>query len=166
MIFNTALTPTFTKKDKLHYWCRVTELLMIYADFMAAHKDLNDPKPNCHAICRALAKHVRGIKVVDGNFIGLKQQKKKGQTYFKLRFAAHSWLVTPSGTIIDPYPVGFMSVNPVMVVTRGEYKPFGHGAYMPDKSTTRTHVTQEVLATAREMTRLIRQSLRWKATQK
>jgi len=165
MIFNTALQKTFRKRDR-RYWCRVLELLMIYADYMDAHKDLEDPGPNCHAICRGLAKLIPHTRVIDGNFIGLKHVMRKGKMHIKLRFAAHTWLMLPSGSIIDPYPVGFMSTNPVLVVTRGIYKPFGQGAYMPDKSTTKAHVTKEVLGKARELTRLIRKAIRWKTKQK
>ncbi len=162
MILNTTAKAAFGKRDHGLFY-KVVELLIHFTDYAEAHREsMRDPIPECHSICRALAKMIPGLKVVDGNYIGLKQIRRKGKTYFKLRYAAHTWLVTPGGAIIDPYPIGFFSANPVMVVGKGTYKPFGQGHYMPDKSTTKTHVTAEVLFKARELTRLFRQTVRWK----
>lgn len=56
----------------------------------------------CHDVCRILA--ATGVKahVVDG--------------YFRPGFL-HSWLVTPSGAIIDPYPP-FIGSGPLLIQTR------------------------------------------------
>ena len=90
---------------------------------------------NCHSVCRAL-QCVFGkekVAVVDGSYLGIDIGTETKQVDFKLN--DHSWLTTPSGAIIDPYPtgiIGIISLCPLLVVNTGRYRVFGGSRYVPD----------------------------------
>lgn len=65
---------------------------------LGLHQNSKPVVLSCHIIARALAK-VYGLRYQDGYFCGKYQ---------------HSWLVMPSGNIVDPYPVGALG-GPIMV---------------------------------------------------
>ena len=92
--------------------------------FKVAVEESGLPKCNCHSICRALAIIIPQLKVVDGLFLGLSQKKSS-----KAVRANHSWLLTPDRAIIDPYPVGIISMSPLLVPTKGKYSSFYSGFF-------------------------------------
>lgn len=50
---------------------------------------------------------------------------------------SHSWNVTKNGTIIDVYPVGFVSTTPIMIPATGtKYSGFMADQYIQDDKTT------------------------------
>lgn len=159
MLINQSLMQTFTKRDKLLY-ARVIQLLSVLGDY--AHKQSKErklPTHRCHSICRAVRANIRQLRVVDGFYCGLKKV-----TISKMRWKIepiwndHSWLVTPDGAIIDPYPVGLIACNPVLVVASGTYAPFGSGLYVADRRVSLVAATPEMRKETRENTRLIRES--------
>lgn len=90
----------------------------------------------CHTICRALAQEIGdgSVKYVDGNLLGLDISADGARA--QITFCAHSWLITESGCIIDPYPMGIMSVNPLIIVPGGTYHHYAAASYRPDPSVT------------------------------
>jgi hypothetical protein len=72
---------------------------------------------NCHVVTRYVAKHVPGLRVVDGNYYGT-CPSLNNPGMWTVSFCSHSWLMTASGkTIIDPYPVGFATPSTVLAVS-------------------------------------------------
>ncbi len=156
MVWNSALLQRFSSDDK--------KLLVAVINIHNAVHDLwrklprtrlrKLPRFECHTICRALAKKVPTLLVEDGKYFGL---RRAGETQ-EGQFADHSWLVTPDGAIIDPYPVGFLTPNPVLVVTRGIYQPYGSGLYVPDKRVRRSFPKLRVMWKTRILFGLIQEA--------
>jgi hypothetical protein len=93
-----------------------------------------NPTLNCHSICRALSMCISELKVVDGRYLGVECVKNEDpdQVGIELKNCHHSWLVTPDGAIIDPYPVGFIITNPLLIGAKGDYTFYGYKMYFPD----------------------------------
>jgi hypothetical protein len=133
MFNNNALVPSITQNDE-KLWCEMKDLLLDAA--------LNRKKfaskgctMNCHTICRAIELCMQQLKVVDGCCLGLCQDEVKvsGQLLFDVVSCSHSWLLTPDLTIFDPYPVGLVSSDPIVIpATSGAYKLFGREFYRAD----------------------------------
>lgn len=135
MVFNKSITNNTTKRD--------TRLLIKAISICNTARDHIDTLPfckhliyECHTICRAIAMVIPELRVVDGNYLGFTRTKTDKGYDLDLCTADHSWLTTPDDAIIDPYPVGFLAVNPVLVVTKGHYAPFGGQLYIPDNKIT------------------------------
>ena len=123
------------------------------------------PAFECHTICRAIAEHITDLTVVDGNYFGLKRVRRKtGQAVSRFAhhslLCTHSWLCTLSGAIIDPYPVGFITPNPVLVVNRGTHQPFGSGLYIPDNSVARSFRKLQIVRKSRILLSLVQEATR------
>lgn len=112
----------------------------------------------CHSICRAIAKAMPSLRLVDGNYMGLQKIPNEGSFGFELRYAAHSWLETPDEAIIDPYPVGILAANPVLVVNKGQYAPFGGQLYVADPRVTAEISTRKTWRKAETFYRLLQAS--------
>ena len=84
----------------------------------------------CHSIARAISMEVPELKLVSGCYYGLEWSNTRE---VRLVECDHSWLVTPDKAILDPYPVGFVTDDVVLVVANGVYTPFGQGLYRPDE---------------------------------
>lgn len=137
MVTNGALRKNTTEQDRL-LLNRVTKMTLPVRGVIADREHTENLVFECHSICRAIAINIPELIVVDGGFTGLcisvddASQTRSG----RMLLAKHSWLVTPDGAIIDPYPVGFMSLCPVLVPKEGIYAPFFANLYLPRKSTT------------------------------
>lgn len=98
------------------------------------------PKPrsmfNCHVISRGLAIVVPNLKVIDGLYVGCRKFNP-GTMTVDSELCEHSWLQTPNGNIIEPYPVGCASITPIIVINSGPLRPYGGGLYLPDPTLTR-----------------------------
>jgi len=161
MIFNKAQTKAFTKRDRrLLYWVMMS--LIDYSDFHAKHRSIRSPTVNCHSICRALARHIPELKLVDGHYLGMRVHKKDDKRHIKLTYCPHSWLRTPDGNFIDPYPVGYMSANPVLVIAKGPYKSFGSGPYVENPDVTKEILTRIVKTRSTQLANLLKRAEGWK----
>lgn len=88
----------------------------------------------CHSICRALALEIGpSVKCIDGEYLGI-EFPSAGMA--KLRGAAHSWLVTESRTIIDPYPIGMIVWSPLLLVSSGTFRDYASARYRPNFDVT------------------------------
>jgi hypothetical protein len=87
---------------------------------------------NCHSITRFIAHGIPDLKVVTGSYFGVFPQEA-GARSLKCDYCPHSWLVTPDGAILDPYPVGILATeSAVLVSTKEEYWNFGASFYFRD----------------------------------
>lgn len=143
MIYNIAVLQSFNREDK-RLLAKVMDILFKVEEYVKKIAESSLPTFECHATCRAIALHIRELKVADGHYVGVSRKRRKDKVDARLRYCDHSWLVTPSGSIIDPYPVGFLALNPILVVTRGIYKNFGGGLYWPDKRVTERIFTRDL----------------------
>ena len=156
MIFNTALDGALSKGDR-ELWLKVLDAVMVAGDQgRKLPKHYSGVTVECHSICRGLAMHISGLKLVDGHYIGLDSTEKEGGREFEIRHCDHSWLETPSGAIIDPYPVGFLATNPIVIPSTGKYLPFAKGSYVPSHSVTSKIATRKTHRKSLFMLRLIR----------
>jgi len=81
---------------------------------------------DCHSLARLLSLIFPECKLVDGSLIGLKKDKETKKFY--ICRINHSWIVTPDGAIIDPYPMGIMPVGSVLLVPTIENSYNAHGS--------------------------------------
>jgi hypothetical protein len=142
--------------------CKAMMLLIDLSRFHEKFKSVRAPTVNCHSICRALARHIPELKLVDGHYIGMRVIRKGGKRNIRLAYCPHSWLKTPDGNIIDPYPVGFMSANPILVIANGPYKPFGGGPYVENADVTKTILTRIVKTRTTQLANLLKRAEGWK----
>ena len=92
--------------------------------------------PTCHEMPRAMSIIFPELKLVDGFYHGL---EKVGDG-FKLFLTEHSWLETPDGSIIDPYPVQAISGSQVILIaTKGIYACCGAVMYQPNEVGKKFH---------------------------
>ena len=86
---------------------------------------------DCHSITRFLAKGIPELEVVTGSYLGI--SRTEGERKAAVSYCPHSWLVTPDGAILDPYPVGvFATESVVLVSTKPSYWDFGASFYLAD----------------------------------
>lgn len=110
------------------------DLIMFYTITILLHNIPNDEKYkyNCHTLSRAIAGALQEATVVSGHVLGLEQIEKKGFAKgLAIRYCSHSWIRTPDGAIIDPYPVGYINLQPVLIPSKPNiYSPFGRCMYV------------------------------------
>ncbi len=134
MFANKSLEVHISQKD-MGLWALALKHIM---NAFAVREAATKPHPgtiNCHTICRAVGRCVPELKVLDGWYLGVEppiQFDGRQVLIGNIRRCAHSWLLTPDGTIIDPYPVGFVITNPILIPAKGDYRFFGYDLYVPD----------------------------------
>ncbi len=144
MFFSKAITTNTTRLD-MKYFCMVMSVCEFIRGQADAHEHSRRLQFNCHPIHRAISHIIPDLKVRDGYYFGMAFIEEDGVTKIKRQETRHSWLVTPDSAIIDAYPVGILSVNPVLVVTKGPFAPSGGNLYFPDQAVTREYcATREV----------------------
>lgn len=77
---------------------------------------------------------------------------------FRTEYTYHSWLETPDKSIIDAYPVGFMSCNPILVITKGPQSSCGGELYIEDEETIRKFINRRTYRKSLILADLIRKS--------
>ncbi len=159
MILSEKLIGKMSGRDR-KFWHKTIDILAAYVNFVLTIKNENFDIC-CHDICRALAKHIPGLRVVDGNFVGMRQVMKSGELHMKLTYCSHSWLITPSGAIIDPYPVGLIACNPIILPKRGIGKHFGYSSYLKESSVKKAINTKKTRDTSNRLARLMKKALIW-----
>jgi hypothetical protein len=93
---------------------------------------------NCHAIARAWSLHSKKLKYVDGYFLGVQEVERDsdGRKVMKIRGCLHSWLLTPDGAIIDPYPANSISYGALLIPNKESIMhPFCGGVYQARNAT-------------------------------
>jgi hypothetical protein len=86
---------------------------------------------NCHSICRFISAHVSEVAVVDGYYLGLGTIGSYDSVaeLLEITTCAHSWLTAPDGTIFDPYPVGMITLDPLVIPWNKEYRNYSYQLY-------------------------------------
>jgi hypothetical protein len=145
MFINHSLEPHVTDLDQ-KLWGKVMMLILETAKYVQDLPKLQKPGLNCHSLCRALAHCVSEVKVVDGLYLGTECHRNgnPNQVSVEIRNCTHSWLVTPDEAIIDPYPVGIIITNPILIGPKGPRTVFGYQMYFPNPEITNRVVNRTV----------------------
>ena len=111
----------------------------------------------CHSICRALVLEINdgSIRYVDGELVGMEINPDLS---VKFHVCIHTWLETRDGSIIDPYPVGIISMAPLLITRGGMYDPFTTTRYRPLPEVAREISNRLTWRKARILQGLFRQS--------
>ena len=121
----------------MHIW----KIVFALSDYANKDKKTKSPIYRCHSVCRAMKAVVPEVEVIDGHYLGLRWRKAgTKRRLIAMLNCNHTWLLLPRGSIVDLYPVGIIP-NPLLVVNRGKYKPFGGGLYVKDRSVTKKVMT-------------------------
>jgi len=129
MIFTNANTIGTTEEDQgllRQVTIALQCLFKITITQRECTKKWNVHNVDCHSLARLLSLIFSECKLVDGSLIGLK--KGEGVEQFYLYRTNHSWIVTPDGAIIDPYPMGITPVGSVLLVPTIENSYNAHGS--------------------------------------
>lgn len=160
MFFNGAHIDSITVRDR-DLWVQVMDFVSYVSrhfETLPKERTVKFDDLTCHSICRALAINIKDLTLVDGYFLGLTPSSDGVAGSMVIAKCDHSWLVTPDKAIIDPYPVGFMATNPVIVGHESVYTPFGTELYKASENVThrvsnrklfrRSYVLSKLMATA------------------
>lgn len=129
MQVNSVLNKNLTDKDR-ELGDRVLRICLRARSYLAKLPYGSRLIYDCHSIARAISLVVPELKVVSGVYLGIKWTTEGEKSTYALRGCRHSWLVTPDGAILDPYPVGFLTLDVVLIpATAGNYTAFGQGLY-------------------------------------
>ncbi len=161
MLPNGRLNKSVTKRDQI-LWAKVMTAVLAALEHFERVKinDKFDVVMECHSICRALAHIVPETSFVDGLFLGLGiKEEQEEATLFEMRQCSHSWLMTPDGAIIDPYPVGFITANAVLIGSKTQYSPWGRDLYRPDRRVTARISTRKMARTTSVLTRFMKAAM-------
>lgn len=152
--FNKDLSNHLSSQD-FDLWVSVNSLLMRVQDMMYARA--NEQKPvhyNCHVICRALANKFPLLRVEDGGYLGL--EKDPNSAKFTIHRCRHSWLITPDDALIDPHPVGYVSLSPLLVPPPGKGNCiFGRSMYFLDPKVRPFYLNRDMMRNVRVMIKLM-----------
>ncbi len=137
MYFSSPTNNAVTQKD-MYLFLAVCVFIRNYFNARCIMVDQN-PKSqtleqNCHSICRAISLFKKELQVIDGQMIGI---GKSDGSKFQLLSTNHSWLLTPDGAIIDPYLIGVVSAEGVLLIPRSTDSFAIHGCnrYLPNDDT-------------------------------
>lgn len=167
MFYNFALLKSFAKRD-FKLLGRVSETCQAVGDYSRAFpKKSRKVRYRCHSICYALVRLVPGLRVQDGTYLGFETRRETGRLHFKPRIWNHSWLQTPSGAVIDAYPIGFISFGgPIIVASGKRLGPFGTNYYVPDERAAREFLTKKVRRETEILHKFIVEALEWRERRK
>lgn len=79
----------------------------------------------CHSISRLMSLVFKELTLVDGILIGLDLLPEENKV--TMVHTNHSWLRTPDGAIIDPYPMGIISSTTALLVPTSKTRYCVHG---------------------------------------
>ncbi len=159
MVYNHSTLTHVTKLDK-HLMVEVTKI--IKALFDHNHSITSDRRLNfdCHSICRAISLYLPALVTIDGSYAGYKHITRKGVLRMRPCYSRHSWLLTPDRAVIDPHPVGVITLAPLLAIGQGKDAPFGSGLYIPDMRIHKSVSTREMRKKAEPCSASSKRSLR------
>jgi len=79
----------------------------------------------CHSVSRLISLVFKELTLVDGILIGLDLIPVENKV--SVVHTHHSWLRTPDGAIIDPYPMGLISTTSALLIPTSETRYCVHG---------------------------------------
>lgn len=139
MVFNHITIKNITQRDK-DLFTAVTNIIYRLHDVLTPQQNLIKMEYrnfNCHVICRAISFYIPELHTITGSYVGLEQKRENGTLTMEPTWSQHSWLLTPDDAVIDPHPVGVISVSPLLAVGKGDHTPYGKGLYVPDWDITK-----------------------------
>lgn len=158
-LINSSIYSHISENDRLA-WCEVTELLNNTTTFLGGNPKYADAGHfRCHSLCDAIAFNVDKYElgVIDGFYLGLKSNSPN-KNDFTIEYCEHSWLVTPDQTIIDPYPVGTLNINPLLIPAKGTFNRFGYNFYVPDQAVSKTVRNRDLFKESKRWKRILRRA--------
>ncbi len=120
-LHNEYVMEKITERDWQFYY-RVDCYLRRIARFLISVPKEKMPFGNCHVISIAVSRIEPELKVEHGYLLGL---SREADGTMMLQPKQHSWLVTPDGNIIDPYPVCIATKGIIMVCAVGDEACWG-----------------------------------------
>lgn len=128
MYFVNETTKAVTDKD-LTFLRQICVLLRTLCFVNGRQKKTNPHfatvQMECHSIARLLSLIFKELTLIDGVIVGFDLLPEQGkvtpvQTY-------HSWLITPDGAIIDPYPMGLIATTSALLIPTSNTRYCVHG---------------------------------------
>lgn len=135
MLFSDILSNGITPRDR-ESWIKVMDKLLQIHENSRKTPSKHNLRYECHSICLALKRAIPELTLVHGCYLGLEITKKPEQFEYDVRNCRHSWLTTSDGAIIDPYPVGVLTVNP-LIIGNSDYNLFGRAFYYEQPTVVR-----------------------------
>jgi len=162
MYFTNEITSAVTEADKqwLRQTCLALQMLCIATiKEKAQNPALRMATINCHSIARLISLIFSDLKLVDGILYGVQltfSENEIPQT--ALCTTLHSWLQTPDGAIIDPYPMGVIAASTAVLipVTGTHFCVHGGNMYREDSSIRAKFNVRRSLKNAHACFRLLR----------
>lgn len=137
MYFINENTKATTKQDQ-DILLQVCILLRTSCFLIGQQKKLNPKwdliRMECHSVARFVSLIMKELTLIDGFIIGL--HIKEGETKVSIAHTSHSWLITPDGAIIDPYPMGIISSTSALLIPTSNTRYCIHGANMYHKDSS------------------------------
>ena len=136
MYINSAIINS-VPKDDIPLFQRISDIFNLFGSVTSKEGRVNLPSyldrvlsidPECHTIALAISMLVPEMRIRHGIYVGI--TSSDDERGYRATDCAHSWNVTPNGTIIDSYPVGVITGGPAIVASHGIYQPFGSGLYV------------------------------------
>jgi hypothetical protein len=114
----------------------------------------------CHTIARLVSIPIKDLSVVDGFLIGLRINLETSSA--EVVKTDHSWLTTPDGAIIDPYPMGIItSTSALLIPTKNtRYVVHGSNLYNEDRRVQENFDLTKSWKDARSLFRLLKRNAR------
>jgi len=123
----------------------VTEVII---DFRNYYCSLDEKQKNfsvnCHILCRILVPIINQLEIIDGYYIGINLAKRNEEGNTTISHCNHSWLQTNDGSIIDVYPVGFITMTPILVASKGVMSSFGKSMYVEDPGMLKPFINRDM----------------------
>lgn len=154
MLFSNVLYNGITKNDQKLWVAVMDKLLKLNGSADKLAGDKRRIRYECHSICQAVKWAVPELTLTHGRYLGIDLFKKEENYEYDIRNCRHSWLKTPDDTIIDPYPVGFLTVNPV-IIGKSDFGCFGRAFYFEQPDVIREIKYREIWKKARRMYELM-----------
>ncbi len=135
MVPNKALHEATTEADR-NWQDRVRSLTLGIRQWIPKYESqqVKDEVYECHTICTALAWYFPELTLVNGIHIGPAFIEKDGNKTVKFCTCEHSWLQTPDRAILDPYPPGIITLDVILIPTKGDYYYFAGSQYQQDEN--------------------------------
>lgn len=137
MYFVNPTTKAVTNADIQHLFDVCTLLksqCLIDKKLTQTNKKWRFEAINCHSLTRFISIVFKELKVVDGTLVGLEIDLDANRANIKR--TNHSWLETPDGNIIDPYPQGIISTTSALLIPTSGTCYCVHGGNLYQKELT------------------------------
>jgi hypothetical protein len=158
LLCSDELFEATTEKDR-DLLVSVMKILWAYKNHRASVGRTEASPVNCHVICEVLGKHIKDVKVIYGYYRGFKDYTEKDKRKTKMEYLNHSWLETPEGAIIEPYPPGFLTLQPLLYPKGCNYSAYGYNSYVPHSLVKQSVMDKELRRRIRNFSRRLKTAL-------